>query len=92
MDRIIAFLMQKEHPNTKNVDILPIVGPTCVGKSTLVAHICNDPRVHNYFSQILLLNRDDIGDENIATLQERAVFMRQSHKAVIKDQRSLFYH
>ncbi|TVU40514.1 hypothetical protein EJB05_13981, partial [Eragrostis curvula] len=60
MDRIMDFLMQMEHPSTKSIGVLAIVGPTCVGKSTLVAHVCDDERVRSYFSKILVLAEDDI--------------------------------
>lgn len=82
MDRVMGFLM--DYPSTKRVDVLPIVGPACVGKSTLVAHVCNDPRVHNYFSQIVVLHEDDIGDESHF---ERKSFDRAS-KQQNRDQRS----
>ncbi|GJN10429.1 hypothetical protein PR202_ga28523 [Eleusine coracana subsp. coracana] len=69
MDRIIDFLLQKEHPCMKSVDILPIVGPGYVGKSTLVAHVCNNKIVRNQFSQIVIVNGDDINDKKLTTLK-----------------------
>ncbi|TVU40402.1 hypothetical protein EJB05_13866, partial [Eragrostis curvula] len=46
--RILDFLMQMEHPSTKIIGVLPIVGPTCVGKSTIVAHVCDDICYENF--------------------------------------------
>jgi hypothetical protein len=37
------------------VEVLPIVGPGRVGKSTLVAHVCKDERVRAHFSEIIFL-------------------------------------
>ncbi|WVZ61653.1 hypothetical protein U9M48_011491 [Paspalum notatum var. saurae] len=79
MERIMAFLMQKEDQGTGSVGILPIVGPSFVGKSTLVAHVCNDARVRNYFCQSILITVHDINNENISTLKDGAVIMHQNN-------------
>lgn len=79
MDRIMDFLMHNEHPSKKNVGILPIVGPQSVGKSTLVAHVYNDTRVRNHFSQILVVNGDDVNGENLATLKDKAAIVHQNN-------------
>ncbi|WVZ61652.1 hypothetical protein U9M48_011490, partial [Paspalum notatum var. saurae] len=77
MERIMTFLMQKEDQDC--VGVLPIVGPTFVGKSTLVAHVCNDARVRNYFCQTMLITVQDINNESISTLKDGAVIMHQNN-------------
>lgn len=49
MESIMNFLMLVEPHNTKR-GVLPILGQAAVGKSTLVAHVCNVERVCNYFT------------------------------------------
>jgi ABC-type phosphate/phosphonate transport system ATPase subunit len=79
MERIMDFLMQKEHLGTESVRVLPIVGPTFVGKSTLVAHVYNDPRVRNYFSRIMVISGDDINNENLVSLKDAGVIIHQNN-------------
>ncbi|KAK3126251.1 hypothetical protein QOZ80_7AG0553810 [Eleusine coracana subsp. coracana] len=78
MDRIVDFLQQKEHPYTKSMDILPIVGPGYVGKSTLVAHVCNNEIVRNHFSQITIVNGDDINKKKLITLKDGGRIIHQN--------------
>lgn len=78
MERIIDFLMQKGHPGIDSVPVLPIVGPTFVGKSTLVAHVCDDTRVLNYFSQIIVISGDDINTGNLVVSEDGGMAMHQS--------------
>ncbi|TVU00364.1 hypothetical protein EJB05_54226, partial [Eragrostis curvula] len=59
MERIMRFLILVEPQNSKNVGVLPIVGPAAVGKSTLVAHVCKDERVRSNFTQIVLIDECD---------------------------------
>ena len=54
MEKIIRFLLQPEPPGAETLQVLPIIGPAWVGKSTLVEHLCYDERVHNHFSTIIL--------------------------------------
>ncbi|KAL6845056.1 hypothetical protein ACP4OV_024551 [Aristida adscensionis] len=54
MEKIINFLLQPEPPEAQGFQVLPIIGPRRVGKSTLVEHVCYDERVHNHFSSIIL--------------------------------------
>ncbi|XP_048550020.1 putative disease resistance protein RGA1 [Triticum urartu] len=49
-------------------DVLPIVGPDSVGKSTLVAHVCEDERVRDCFSQIVSFRHDSFRVQDIAAL------------------------
>ncbi|TVU40686.1 hypothetical protein EJB05_14156, partial [Eragrostis curvula] len=73
MERIMDFLVQKEHPVRESVGVLPIVGPIWVGKSTIVAHVCNDPRVRNYFSHVMMFTEDDINNDNLCTMKDLGV-------------------
>ncbi|KAL6842151.1 hypothetical protein ACP4OV_028130 [Aristida adscensionis] len=61
MEQIINFLMQKgSQYGTINLDVLPIVGPAKVGKSTLIEHVCSDERVHTAFSRIMFFTEEDL--------------------------------
>ncbi|PNT71448.1 hypothetical protein BRADI_2g27750v3 [Brachypodium distachyon] len=61
LEMIMDFLRQTKSPGTEtSIDVLPIVGPVHVGKSTLVSHVCNDERVRDLFSQIVLVGEDDL--------------------------------
>uniref|UniRef100_A0A0D3ETG3 Disease resistance N-terminal domain-containing protein n=1 Tax=Oryza barthii TaxID=65489 RepID=A0A0D3ETG3_9ORYZ len=62
-ERIINFLLEPNHPSAKGINVLPIIGPGRVGKSTLVEHVCHDERVRKYFSMIVLCSADSIGGE-----------------------------
>lgn len=56
---------------TSSFYVLPIVGPENVGKSTLVAHICEDERVRDCFPQIVFFRHDNFRAEDIAALRGR---------------------
>jgi hypothetical protein len=56
---VISFLLNKQPRSSEELEVLPIVGPYRVGKSTLVSHVCKDERVRDHFSQILFLNSHD---------------------------------
>ncbi|CAL5034543.1 unnamed protein product [Urochloa decumbens] len=79
VDRIMDFLMQEENLSMKNVGVLPIVGPGYVGKSTLVAHVCNDTRVRDHFSQIVAINGNVIDDKNLSSLKDAWVIIHQNN-------------
>ncbi|CAL5091791.1 unnamed protein product [Urochloa decumbens] len=79
MDRVIDFLMQIDNPSVKAIDVLPIVGPKYVGKSTLVAHVYNDERVRNHFSRIVVISGDEIDNESLTTLKDRGVIAHQDN-------------
>ncbi|KAF8731406.1 hypothetical protein HU200_016467 [Digitaria exilis] len=67
---VINFLLHSPPPGDEGLEVLPIVGPFRVGKSTLVAHVCKDERVCDYFSKIGFLSDRDFRDEKITTLRE----------------------
>ncbi|TVT99881.1 hypothetical protein EJB05_54712, partial [Eragrostis curvula] len=88
MDRIMDFLMQKEHQSNRNVGILPITGPGYVGKSTLMAHICNDTRVRNHFSRIVIVNGDVINGKMLNVVNDGCMVIHQS-KSLVENERTL---
>ena len=53
---VISFLLHTPPHGPKELEVLPIIGPGKVGKSTLVAHVCKDARVRDHFSEILFLH------------------------------------
>ncbi|KAI4995546.1 hypothetical protein ZWY2020_035449 [Hordeum vulgare] len=67
---VINFLMCTQSC-TSSFDVLPILGPENVGKSTLVAHICEDERVRDRFPQIVFFRHDNFRAEDIAALRGR---------------------
>ncbi|KAG0521397.1 hypothetical protein BDA96_08G156700 [Sorghum bicolor] len=70
MEHIINFLMQEScHGTSGNyLDVLPIVGPAKVGKSTLIQHACSDERVRTAFSQILFFTEEDLDETRFASV------------------------
>ncbi|OEL28348.1 hypothetical protein BAE44_0010633, partial [Dichanthelium oligosanthes] len=63
MEKIISFLLQPDPPGIESLQVLPIIGPPRVGKSTLVEHVCYDERVRNHFSTIILCSGDPTAPE-----------------------------
>ncbi|GJN35098.1 hypothetical protein PR202_gb23831 [Eleusine coracana subsp. coracana] len=56
-ERIINFLLHDGGGKSMGqLAVLPIVGDIGVGKTTLVQHACDDPRVRNHFFLIMLFN------------------------------------
>ncbi|CAL5034385.1 unnamed protein product [Urochloa decumbens] len=62
----------------EGLEVLPIVGPFRVGKSTLVVHVCNDRRVRDYFSEIVFLSDHDFRDEKLTAFREACVMKYQN--------------
>ncbi|XP_062189262.1 uncharacterized protein LOC133892470 isoform X2 [Phragmites australis] len=75
---VINFLLHRHTCGTEELEVLPIVGPSKVGKSTLVAHVCKDVRVRDHFSEILFLHNHDFTDDELATLREGCAMKDQS--------------
>ncbi|RCV09184.1 hypothetical protein SETIT_2G006900v2 [Setaria italica] len=68
---VINFLLHTQPHGSKELEILPIVGPGKVGKTTLVAHVCEDERIRDRFSEILFLRDHDFtGLDDLATVRE----------------------
>jgi hypothetical protein len=52
----IHILLLDTHPRgSEELEVLPIVGPYEVGKSTLVSHVCKDERIHDHFSEFFFI-------------------------------------
>jgi hypothetical protein len=60
---VINFLLHTQPHESRELEVLPIVGPGKVGKSTLVAHVCKNDRVRDHFSEIFFLHDHDFTDE-----------------------------
>jgi hypothetical protein len=75
---VISFLLHTPPHGPKELEVLPIVGPGKVGKSTLVAHVSEDARVRDHFSEILFLHGHDLTGVDLALLKERNVTERQN--------------
>ncbi|XP_024314564.1 uncharacterized protein LOC112270731 [Brachypodium distachyon] len=96
LERVMDFLRQTKSPGTEtSVDILPIVGPVHVGKSTLVSNVCNNENVRNLFSQILLVGEDDLrrrsqnaNDDGHMTKQPNGALTEKEYSKIIITSRS----
>ncbi|EEC71399.1 hypothetical protein OsI_03553 [Oryza sativa Indica Group] len=78
LERVIKFLLEL-HPlcGAKGIDVLPIIGPGKVGKSTLVEHVCRDERVRKCFSTIVFYGPDSIDNGDMVLLPDtRAIKYR----------------
>nr|CAB3464629.1 unnamed protein product [Digitaria exilis] len=82
-DMIIEFLLQSEPPDAavNNLGVLPIIGPTHIGKSTLVEHVCHDEKVRNHFSLISVYRGNDLKDETEASFRDKCVIKHQNDQA-----------
>lgn len=74
-ERIISFLL---HGDDTRLAVLPIVGDTGVGKTTLVQHACDDARVRSHFEVIMLLDFAYTSAAAAAT-SERSLVLRPKH-------------
>ena len=70
---VLNFLLHTQPHGAEELEVLPVVGPGRVGKTTFVAHVCNDERVHGHFSEIMFLSDHDLKDENLSNIGERCV-------------------
>uniref|UniRef100_A0A0E0JND8 Disease resistance N-terminal domain-containing protein n=1 Tax=Oryza punctata TaxID=4537 RepID=A0A0E0JND8_ORYPU len=78
-ERVINFLLAPHPPgDEKGIDVLPIIGPGRVGKSTLVEHVCRDERVRKYFSTTVFYGPDSIGDGDLASLTDTSEIKHQN--------------
>jgi hypothetical protein len=84
---VTEFLLHTQPHSLQELEVLPIVGPLRVGKSTLVAHVCKDERVREYFSEILWLYDHDFTDDELAFKQGCA--MENQISNLNKDKRVL---
>jgi hypothetical protein len=67
---VINFLFHTRPHGSEKLEVLPIVGPCKVGKSTLVVHVCKDERVCGHFSEILFLWDHDFTGSDHAKFRE----------------------
>ncbi|RCV09183.1 hypothetical protein SETIT_2G006800v2 [Setaria italica] len=87
---VINFLLHTQRDGSKELEVLPIVGPCLVGKSTLVAHVCEDERIRDHFSEILFLHGHDFTGDDLAALREgRHAMEYQNHVNLNGDRRLL---
>jgi hypothetical protein len=77
-EHVISFLLQTQPYGTEYLEVLPIVGPALVGKSTLVAHVCKDERVRTCFSEIYFLHDRDFTNDELVTFVEGCAMKHQS--------------
>jgi len=76
---VISFLLHTQPHGAEELEVLPIVGPRYVGKSTLVAHVCKDERVLGHFSNIFVFRTHGFTDDELATFREGCAAKLQNH-------------
>ncbi|OQU88327.1 hypothetical protein SORBI_3002G013600, partial [Sorghum bicolor] len=69
---VIDFLLHTQPPGgvKEPVEVLPIVGPSAVGKTTLVAHVCKDERVRDHFAETVFLSDHDFAYDGLAAFRK----------------------
>jgi hypothetical protein len=85
---VLSFLLHT-HPNAaEQLEVLPIVGPRKVGKSTLVAHVFYDKRVRDHFSEIVFLSDNHFKSDKLTYLGEGCL-KKYQNSTLNKDGRML---
>ncbi|XP_015694898.1 putative disease resistance protein RGA3 isoform X2 [Oryza brachyantha] len=86
-ERVIKFLLEPRPPGAaKGIDVLPIIGPGGVGKSTLVEHVCFDERVRRCFSTIVYYGPDSIRGGSLTVLADTGMI---KHRNPVTTEQSL---
>jgi ABC-type enterochelin transport system ATPase subunit len=85
------FFFMLEPTGSKQVGVLLIVGPAGLGKSTLVAYVCNVKRAHNNFTRIVLITKYDLKGKGLTTLEDGVVVYRQ-HNSLNENERTFIYN
>jgi hypothetical protein len=76
---VINFLLHiQPHGADQELEVLPIVGPSYVGKSTLVTHVCKDERVSAHFSEILFFDIQGFTYDELATFRDECELRKQN--------------
>ncbi|CAN6330564.1 unnamed protein product [Urochloa humidicola] len=83
MEEAINFLLQPDQPGMESLQVLPIVGPARVGKSTLVEHICYNERVRNHFSSIILCDGYSTASEGSRVVKKQTAHGSYGRSLVI---------
>ncbi|KAJ1287439.1 hypothetical protein BS78_02G009700 [Paspalum vaginatum] len=88
---VFSFLLHTQPHGSKELEILPIVGPAKVGKSTFVAHVCMNERVRDNFSEILFLRDHDLATyaADLSTFREGCETEHRNHKSNSNKDRGL---
>lgn len=66
-EQVLNFLLRPSA--TSDLDVLSIVGPIRVGKSTLVEYVCREASVRDHFSMILFFPEGILEDERVIDLR-----------------------
>ncbi|CAN6222829.1 unnamed protein product [Urochloa humidicola] len=83
MEEAINFLLRPYPPGIDSLQVLPIVGPARVGKSTLVEHVCYDERVRNHFSSIILCDGYPTGSQASRVVKKQTTHGSNGRSLVI---------
>ncbi|CAL5034496.1 unnamed protein product [Urochloa decumbens] len=75
---VINFLLSPQPHGTEELDVLPVVGPCLVGKSTLVAHVCKDERVRDHFSGILFFRIHGFTYDELANFRKECAIKHRN--------------
>ena len=79
-EHVISFLLHAQPSHgAEEPEVLPIVGPGRVGKTTLVTHVCKDERVRDRFAEIVLLTDLQFTDAELAALGQRCSSVRNGN-------------
>ncbi|RLN09805.1 hypothetical protein C2845_PM11G05660 [Panicum miliaceum] len=80
-EHVISFLLHAQPSHgAEEPEVLPIVGPGRVGKTTLVTHVCKDERVRDRFAEIVLLNDLDFTNADLLAAFRRRCSVRNGDR------------